>query len=215
MPQFAKDTKQQRSRGPGTAAATSSEPASGSRVTVIGDAAHPMSMFKGQGANQALADGPLLAQWLAQGNSGIGGGKSAGAKRSRHSDGEDKSQCSQAGSAEALGEASRVAADKLQEMRAALQNQNTVFTRLRCFEREMNARTTPKVLASREAAGHLHSPAVLDDVFGIAGVAARTAEENNKVLEYLRTAKVNANLDADLDSALKQAIDCYNNSLCK
>ena len=35
-----------------------------SRVTVVGDACHPMSMFKGQGANQALQDGPLLAKML-------------------------------------------------------------------------------------------------------------------------------------------------------
>lgn len=35
-----------------------------SRVTVMGDACHPMSMFKGQGANQALQDGPLLARML-------------------------------------------------------------------------------------------------------------------------------------------------------
>ena len=33
-------------------------------VTVVGDACHPMSMFKGQGANQALQDGPLLAKLL-------------------------------------------------------------------------------------------------------------------------------------------------------
>jgi salicylate hydroxylase len=35
-------------------------------VTVLGDACHPMSMFKGQGCNQAMEDGPLLASWLAK-----------------------------------------------------------------------------------------------------------------------------------------------------
>ena len=37
------------------------------RVTIIGDAAHPMTPFKAQGANQAISDAVLLANALVEG----------------------------------------------------------------------------------------------------------------------------------------------------
>ena len=49
-----------------TGAAAASTPAAQRRVTLIGDAAHPMTPFKAQGANQALSDAVLLADTLVE-----------------------------------------------------------------------------------------------------------------------------------------------------
>lgn len=53
-------------RMPQTAVAAHTQPTPQRRVTLIGDAAHPMTPFKAQGANQALSDAVLLADSLAE-----------------------------------------------------------------------------------------------------------------------------------------------------
>ena len=148
----------------------------GSRVTVIGDACHPMSMFKGQGANQALHDGPLLASWL-----DCGAGATAKKNSRPHSN---------------IFDAHKVVDNNL--------NAQNVYTRLRCFEREMVARTSSKVRGSRDAATKLHSPAAMTDTFGIEGVQS---DATTTILKTLRELNVGAHLGSNLESKMLHVID--------
>ncbi|PHS08263.1 MAG: monooxygenase [Kordia sp.] len=54
----------------------------GGQVTLIGDAAHPMSPFKGQGANQALLDALALARGVARGCRPLSQWREAGVRES-------------------------------------------------------------------------------------------------------------------------------------
>jgi hypothetical protein len=52
-----------------------------------------------------------------------------------------------------------------------------ISQRIQNFEREMIARTTPKVQASFEASAFLHSPAVLEKGYQVEGVDQLTSNE--------------------------------------
>ena len=117
-----------------------------SRVVVLGDAFHAMSPFKGQGANQALTDGPLLVSWLQKAH-----------------------------------------------FQPALLG----------FEREMAQRTHATVLASREAAQVLHSPAALLHTEDFVGVNPNSIPT---LVNELKSRKIGAHLGSHLDEEILSVI---------
>jgi hypothetical protein len=116
------------------------------RLVVVGDALHSMSPFKGQGANQALTDGPLLANWL---------------------------------------------------------QQSSIDSAVTGFWREIVQRTAPVVAASRQAAKALHSPGVVLQHHGFAGVETESIGE---FLSTLQDRGIGANLGAALDGRVRNLI---------
>lgn len=131
-------------------------------ITVIGDACHPMSMFKGQGANQALMDGPLLASWLSK--ESVAGGKKLSLSLSQ---------------------------------------------RLQNFEREMVARSSPKVQASHEANNLLHSPEVLQVEYGFEGIDPKLSAI---LLEEVEKNEITSSLGENLETTV---IDLFQQILAK
>lgn len=145
------------------------EPRHNTRVTVLGDACHPMSMFKGQGANQSLEDGILFAEYILgektqqvpQKRKNKNGNNNAPDEKQIH-----KKMKRTNGEAKERGDTdvkeSRAEPRGLNESNSSICSlpKEMVYHRIRHFEREMLSKTFPKVLASRQAAKDLHSIAL-------------------------------------------------------
>jgi len=141
-------------------------------VVVLGDAAHPLSPFKGQGANQALADGVELATLLYTGvRTGVEGSTAdesdAGVKRSVGSDSVDVLDAVHRFNLKRSGDGQRIY-NEYESSRSVSETTPDVVDDagdeqciIRAFHQKMTERVRVKVEQSREATSVLHSDSVL------------------------------------------------------